>query len=222
MQVDIASSEHPSPAGTSYKAIKVSTEGEIAAREADIDRANLYTTLGALFAAPASEDHCLALRGLDPIENPETSIELAWALIRAAAHDYTIDQINDEYHDLFIGVGRGIVVPYGSWHITGFLMEKPLGVLRADLRKLGFERSEGVKESEDHIASLCQAMAEIIVAEEIDFDTEKAFFNEHIAPWAENFFNLVENASVAEFYRAVAQLGQSFIEVEKKYLAMAV
>lgn len=222
MQVDTAKGALPSHSSASHKAIKVSTESEIAARAADIDRANLYTTIGALFAAPASEEHCAALRGLDPIENPETSIELAWTLLRAAAHDYTLGQINDEYHDLFIGVGRGIVVPYGSWHLTGFLMEKPLGLLRGDLRKLGFERSEGVKESEDHIASLCQAMAEIILAEEIDFDTERAFFNDHIASWSDDFFNLVESASVAGFYRAVAQLGQSFIEVEKKYLAMAV
>lgn len=222
MQADFANSEQESQLSTSRKAIKVSTEGEIAAREADIDRANLYATLGALFAAPASEAHCQALQGLAPIENPETSIELAWALIRAAAYDFTAEQINDEYHDLFIGVGRGIVVPYGSWHITGFLMEKPLGALRADLRRLGFERSEGVKESEDHIASLCQAMAEIIAADEIDFDTERAFFNDHIEPWAEDFFTLVDSASAAAFYRAVAQLGQSFIEVEKKYLAMAV
>lgn len=221
MQVDMAikgESREPS----ARKAIKVSTEGEVAAREADLDRANFYTSLGALFAAPASEEHCTVLRELPKIENPETTLEVAWTLVRAAAHQYTAEQINDEYHVLFIGVGRGVVVPYGSWHITGFLMEKPLGLLRADLRRLGFERTEGVKESEDHIASLCQAMAEIILADEIDFATEKSFFNDHIAPWAEDFFHLVENAESAGFYRAVAQLGQSFIEVEKKYLGMAV
>ena len=99
-------------------------------------------------------------------------------------------------------------------------MEKPLGQLRADLRTLGFERSEGVSESEDHIASLCQAMSAIIVADEIDFETERAFFNDHIASWSEDFFSLVEDASCAGFYRAVALLGKSFIEVEKRYLCL--
>lgn len=221
MQVDIATTSEPQQ-DKLRKAIKVSTESEVAAREADLDRANFYTTLGALLAAPASEEHCAVLRDLPPIENPETSLEIAWTLVRAAAVKNSTEQIDDEYHALFIGVGRGIVVPYGSWHMTGFLMEKPLSALRADLRRLGFERSEGVMESEDHIASLCQAMSEIILAEEIDFDIEKAFFNDHIAPWAEDFFHLVESAGVASFYRAVAQLGQSFIEVEKKYLGMAV
>lgn len=222
MQVDLSINDQNLSGVSGQKTIRVNTEAEVLSREAEVDRANFYTSLGALLAAPASAEHCQVLRDLPPIEDPETPIELAWTVLRTAANSHTEEQINDEYHVLFIGVGRGIVVPYGSWHITGFLMEKPLGQLRADLRRLGFERSEGVKESEDHIASLCQAMAEIILAEEIDFDTEKAFFNDHLAPWATDFFDLVDTASAAGFYRAVAQLGKSFIEIEKKYLAMAV
>ena len=222
MQVDISTNKQEISGLPGQKIIRVNTESDVLSRESEIDRANFYTSLGALLAAPASAEHCQVLRDLPPIENPETPIELAWTVLRTAANTHTEEQINDEYHDLFIGVGRGIVVPYGSWHITGFLMEKPLGQLRADLRRLGFERSEGVKESEDHIASLCQAMAEIILADEIDFDTEKAFFNDHLAPWATDFFDLVDAASAAGFYRAVAQLGKSFIDIEKKYLAMAV
>ncbi len=221
MQVDTATDINK--AGTvSPGTIKINTEADLAARETDVDRANLYLSLGALFAAPATQQHLDAIRALPEIESPETSVEVAWTVLRATAHQCDVQKIDDEYHELFVGIGRGIVVPYGSWHITGFLMEKPLGALRADLRRLGFERSEGVKESEDHIASLCQAMAEIIAAEEIDFPTEIAFFNDHIAPWAEDFFVQVQEASPASFYRAVAQLGHSFIEVEKKYLAMAV
>ncbi|OED37505.1 hypothetical protein AB833_23335 [Chromatiales bacterium (ex Bugula neritina AB1)] len=194
----------------------------MAAREADLDRANLYSSLGALLAAPASKEHCEALRELPLIEEPDTALGIAWVLLKSAAESYSLEQINDEYHDLFIGVGRGIVVPYGSWHITGFLMEKPLGALRADLRALGFERVEGVKESEDHIASLCQAMAAIITAEDISFDTEKSFFNEHISVWADSFFNEVLQTERAGFYRAVAELGKGFVELEKQYLKMSV
>lgn len=206
--------------------IKVSTEAEVTAaalaQEANTDRANLYITLGALLAAPACDEHVAALKDLPDFDNPETAVEVAWKVLRAAAHQHSLEEIDDEFHELFVGLGRGIVVPYGSWHITGFLMEKPLSALREDLKRLGFERSEGVSESEDHIASLCQVMAGIITAEEIDFATEIEFFNEHIAPWAEDFFSQVQDTPSAGFYRAVAQLGQSFIEVEKKYLAMTV
>lgn len=190
--------------------------------EESTDRANHYSALGALLAAPASDEHCAALRALPAIEQPQSPMEMAWTLLRSAASEYSAEQIDDEYHQLFVGLGRGIVVPYGSWHITGFLMEKPLGKLRVDLRKLGIERTDGVSESEDHIASLCQAMAAIIVADEIDFTTQRNFFNDHIAPWADDFFTLVEDASCAGFYRAVGLLGKSFIDVEKQYLGMTV
>jgi len=221
MQAEFAGSDD-SRGVTERKAFRISTDEEVAAREADLDRANFYTSLGALLAAPASAEHCQALCELPEIDNPETPIELAWTLLRTAAHQYTLEQIDDEYHELFIGVGRGAVVPYASWHLTGFLMEKPLGALRADLRKLGFERAENVKESEDHIASLCQAMAAIIIADEIDFETEQEFFNNHLAGWANEFFTEVQSASCAGFYRAVGNLGSCFVDVEKQYLGMSI
>lgn len=220
MQVEAASNENS--LGTGREPIRISTDDEIAAREVNNDRANLYTSLGALLAAPASQEHCDALRALPEIETPETPVEMAWTLLRSAAYQHTLEQIDDEYHELFIGVGRGVVVPYASWHLTGFLMEKPLGLLRADLRRLGFERADNVKESEDHIASLCQAMAAIIAAEEIDFATEQEFFNQHLAEWAGAFFAELQSAGCASFYRAVGSLGESFIDIEKQYLSMPV
>lgn len=225
MQVEVAGKDSLKDA-----VIKISTEESFGSRESEAlearaaaaDRANLYTSLGALLAAPATAEHLSVLRNLPEIELPQSSMELAWTVLRSAASDYTVEQIDDEYHQLFIGLGRGEVVPYGSWHQTGFLMEKPLGQLRADLRRLGFERAEGVCESEDHIASLFQAMAAIIQAEEIDFTVERAFFNDHIASWSDDFFHLLDEASCAGFYRAVGNLGSSFISVEKQYLGMSV
>ena len=79
-----------------------------------------------------------------------------------------------EYQDLFIGVGRGEVVPYGSWYMTGFLMDKPLALLRADLAALGFERQENVKEPEDHAAALCETMA-MLINEGQDLDAQRTF-----------------------------------------------
>mgnify|MGYP002067984120 CR=1 FL=1 len=45
-----------------------------------------------------------------------------------------------EYHDLFIGVGRGELLPYASYYLTGFLNEKPLAKLRGRMAELGIER----------------------------------------------------------------------------------
>lgn len=221
MQVEVAVQDN-----SSKPSIKISSEAEVAARDAEIaaaiDRSNMYSSLGALLVAPATSEHCAVLRDLPEIESPETAIEIAWTMLRQSASQYSPEEIDDEFHALFIGLGRGEVVPYGSWHITGFLMEKPLGQLRADLRKLGFERNENVAETEDHIASLFQAMAAIILAEEIGIEDERQFFNDHIAPWSEDFFKLVQDAGSAGFYRAVGLLGESFMGVEKQYLSMKI
>src|SRR5439155_1564893 len=61
--------------------------------------------------------------------------------------------------DLFIGLGRGELLPYGSYYLTGFLHERPLARLRAHLEKLAIERTAGQAEPEDHAAILCEIMA---------------------------------------------------------------
>ena len=46
--------------------------------------------------------------------------------------------------------------------LTGFLNDKPLANLRNDMTELGIERAEGVKDPEDHIASLFDIMGGMI------------------------------------------------------------
>ena len=43
------------------------------------------------------------------------------------------ERVEREYFDLFIGLGRGELLPYGSYYLTGFLHERPLARLREDL-----------------------------------------------------------------------------------------
>ena len=95
--------------------------------------------------------------------------------------------------------------------------------LRADLDHLGIERQAEVAESEDHIAALCDAMALIIRhSDEISLATQKTFFNDHLEPWASTFFNDLQNAKSAHFYRAVGFFGESFFNFEKELLQMQV
>ncbi|MDX1529573.1 MAG: molecular chaperone TorD family protein, partial [Gammaproteobacteria bacterium] len=130
--------------------------------------------------------------------------------------------LDDEYHDLFIGIGRGEVIPYGSWYLTGFLMDRPLAVLRGDLAELGFERQQDVKEPEDHIAALCEIMAMLITNEEHDIAVQRRFFQAHIEPWGRTFFQDLQKAKTARFYRAVGQFGEQFVDFEQKYLSLLV
>ncbi|MBC8259274.1 MAG: molecular chaperone TorD family protein [SAR324 cluster bacterium] len=150
----------------------------------------------------------------------QTKLAQALGLLKLAAKNVDNESLEEEYHALFIGLGRGELVPFGSWYQTGYLMEKPLGVLRLDLQRLGFERQEGVHEPEDHVAALCEVMSMLILSEGSAEDESVKFFRNHMEPWIERFYNDLEEAENACFYRSVGTLGAEFNRFEKQYLAM--
>jgi TorA maturation chaperone TorD len=133
----------------------------------------------------------------------------------AAATDETT--AGREYFDLFIGVGRGEFLPYASYYLTGFLHERPLARIRAELERLGVERDGPRSEPEDHVAILCDVMANFASGEiEADITTQKAFFEAHIKPWAIRFFADLEMSQRAEFYKSVGRVGRTFLELESE------
>ena len=150
----------------------------------------------------------------------EDEMLLAMSSLGLAAKAVHRDAIREEYQNLFIGIGRGELVPYGSWYMTGCLMEKPLGELRRDLHALGFEREPGVHEPEDHVAALCDVMAQLALDPQIAVERQRAFFRAHLGPWAERFCSDLEQARAALFYKAVARLGSEFFALERRYLEM--
>jgi TorA maturation chaperone TorD len=187
----------------------------------DLLRANTWSLLGQLLAR-APDERILSLLGEIKAEHVESDdlVGAAWRMLAQASGRSSPAELADEYQDLFIGVGRGELVPFGSWYLTGFLMEKPLARLRDELRFLGFERQEGVTEPEDHAAALSDVMAMIINGEEpATLEAQAGFFDRHISPWMGRFFRDMQQAPSARFYRAVGQLGEQFIEVEKRYLS---
>jgi TorA maturation chaperone TorD len=187
----------------------------------DQARAQAYGLLGNLLARPPDAALLQALRGLDPpVEDVEPDMAAAWGVLKQAAMRTEPAAVADEYQELFVGVVRGELMPYGSWYVTGFLMEKPLAELRSDLRRLGFERQENVHEPEDHAAALCETMGLIVASPEIEIDAQRKFFDKHVDPWMGRFFGDLTRARSASFYRAVGLLGERFLEVERTYLSM--
>lgn len=185
-------------------------------------RANTYSLLAAMLAAPVSQDMLERLKQIDADAAADGgNVAAAWHALKLAGQWATVELLDDEYHELFIGVGRGELMPYGSWYMTGFLMDRPLSVLRQDLASLGIERQEDVHEPEDHVAALCETMSLIINSgDEISWDRQRRFFGDHMAPWIGKFFADLQNAKAARFYRAVGQLGEQFVEIERRYLTM--
>jgi TorA maturation chaperone TorD len=191
---------------------------DVAAGSEDALRSHIYALLGRLLADPPDTDtlELLALVEASPADADD--LGRAWAALQSAAAAGTAADLSAEYHELFIGVGRGELVPNACWYLTGFLMERPLVVLRDDLARLGFERNEDVKEPEDHVAILCDVMA-ALSAEDSGFDlaTRADFFRRHIRPWMARFFTDLTQAQTAKFYRAVGEFGRQFIELEADF-----
>lgn len=194
----------------------------------DEARSQTYAILAALLNDIPSSDVVDYLRHIQPLSGDQSTVDtapsdpgevgLAWQDLRQRAIESTAEGLDDEFHALFIGIGRGEVVPYGSFHITGFLMDKPLGELRADMALLGLESKADNKEPEDHIAALCECMSILITSDDVESFQQRRFYIRHIHPFAEKFFNQLKNAKSADFYQAVAGLGLQFTEFENQYL----
>jgi TorA maturation chaperone TorD len=178
-------------------------------------RAGWYALLGELLAEVPSE---ALLKRLGEMEGDDSEIGGHVAALAAVARKTTPVEANEEFHDLFIGLARGELQPYASFYRTGFLHEKPLANLRGSMAELGIARAEDRPEPEDHIASLCEMMAGLIVGafgEPAPLAVQKQFFDEHVAPWAEKLFADLASAKAARLYMPVGQIGRTFIEIER-------
>lgn len=192
-----------------------------AGREVDeIDRlrAHEYALLGALLARAPNRDLLTRAAALKGDASP---LGVAHIALAEAAHMADPDAVSREYFDLFVGLGRGEFLPYGSYYLTGFLHERPLARVREDFQNLGIETVEGQSEPEDHIAILCEAMAGLAAGTfDAEPGAERRFFERHLKPWAARFFADIETAKSARFYRAVGAVGRAFMEIEAEAFAM--
>ncbi|MCG6867875.1 MAG: molecular chaperone TorD family protein [Gammaproteobacteria bacterium] len=179
-------------------------------------RAAAYGILAALLRSAPSQELLEQVGGFAGIDDAADEMALSMSLLGLAAARCSADSIGEEFHGLFIGLGRGELLPYGSYYLTGFLMEKSLGDLRDDLRRLGFAREADVHEPEDHIAALFEVMAMLIQAGG-SHATQEAFFAAHIDSWVQRFFTDMAAAGSAVFYKAVARFGNAFMGIEKRY-----
>ncbi|MEM7718296.1 MAG: molecular chaperone TorD family protein [Pseudomonadota bacterium] len=182
--------------------------------EEDILRADLYRLLATLLAkspSPNVVETCKVLAG------DETELGQGISTLAKVATATNVKAVDREYNALFIGLGRGELLPYGSFYLTGFLNEKPLARLRGHMSELGIERNPNVKEPEDHIATLCEIMSGLILGDygkPMPVEDQHAFFNTHVATWASHFFKDLEAAEGSVFYAPVGRIGRAFMDIE--------
>jgi TorA maturation chaperone TorD len=186
--------------------------------DVDIARAREYALLAMLLARVPDAALLERIAGL---RGDTTPLGLAHAALAQSADNANVTDIEREFFNLFIGVGRGELLPYGSYYLTGFLNERPLGRLREDLRSLGVERAEGQSEPEDHAAILCEIMAGLAGGSfPAGVDAQQAIFEKHLASWMGRFFTDLERAKAANFYRHVGRVGRLFVEIETGAFAL--
>lgn len=184
----------------------------------ELARAEVYGVLAHLFVGPPSAELHEQLK-LAPTEAPSAGgfLEGPWGELVAAARRLSPDEIAAEYDALFQGIGKPEVFLYGSYHLAGSVNDKPLVELRNDLERLGLERAEGVLETEDHLASLCEVMRFLIAGDDVEIcnlEQQRRFFRIHLQTWLETLAGEIEAHPRADFYRAAAGFLRAFAEVE--------
>jgi TorA maturation chaperone TorD len=186
--------------------------------EIDIARAEEYALLATLLARPPDQpllDRLAILRG------DATPLGVAHAGLSDAASRTNADLVEREFFNLFIGLGRGELLPYGSYYLTGFLHERPLARLRDSLARLAIERAPGQFDPEDHAAILCEVMAGLISGRlPAPTNADREFFEKHLSPWIGRFFADLEQAATADFYRRIGTVGRVFLEIETQAFAL--
>jgi TorA maturation chaperone TorD len=182
--------------------------------EVDEARAQEYALISALLARAPSTEFLSKLAGL---RGDATPLGVAHVALAEAASETDEGHVEREYFDLFIGVGRGELLPYGSYYLTGFLHERPLARLREDLARIGIARAEDEVEPEDHAAILCEIMSGLASGRfTAPAGSDQMIFKTHMAPWIGRFFADLEAAEAVRFYRRVGTLGRVFIDIESE------
>ena len=186
--------------------------------EVDAARAQEYALLASLLLR--APDVGLLSR-LSELRGDASPLGLAHVALADAASRVRVEYVEREFFALFIGIGRGEVLPYASYYLTGFLHERPLARLREDLARIGVARGEDIAEPEDHAGILCEIMAGLcsgtLPAPE---GSDRVIFEKHMAPWIGRFFADVERAEAADFYRSVGLLGRTLIALETEAFAL--
>lgn len=189
-------------------------ENPVVLSDEDRLRADMYALLGELLRKEPSDD---VIKIVAAFQGDGSDIGSASSVLATLASKLSGNEIRDEYMRLFIGVGRGEILPFASYYLTGFLNDKPLANLRNAMAELGIERAEGVKEPEDHIASLFDIMNGLICGAfgaSTDLGVQVRFFKTHIEPWAPLLMQDIEAAKSAVFYAPVGTIGRAFMDIE--------
>ena len=182
-------------------------------------RNDAYVMLAALLRDTPSEETIHLLRNLRWEKDIPLALHKALRELCRACAEWPMQSIHEEYERIFIGLGAGELVPYGSWYAEKQIQSTPLAQIRTNLRRFGIVRQTESFESEDHAGVLCEIMVLLSTPENrISLNEQADFFNSHLAIWMPQFFIDLQDLVNIKFYRQVAGFGRSFLQAESEYL----
>ena len=188
-------------------------------------RADLYALVARLFAAAPDREFLAALASAPEIPgDPDLPLAAPYNALLQASRPMDSDAADQEYTDLFIGVGKSEVNLHASHWQSGFMMDKPLAALRADLAGLGIERRERTGLLEDHLASVAETMRLLVAGGEgrppSPLAVQRQFFDAWIASWAFDCCGAISGCPLANYYRRAAEFTRVFLAIERDSFAM--
>jgi TorA maturation chaperone TorD len=184
----------------------------------ELARAELYGLLARLWLAPP-DDALLAQLRAAPTGSPQPGgfLEAPWRALVESMRATDAAGARAEHDALFHGVGKPEVYAYASYYLSGYLHERPLADLRADLAELGLTREAGQLETEDHVAYELEVMRYLIAGDDAsvcNLERQRRFFRRHLQPWIEKLCDAVDAHPRAVTWRTVAACTRAFVQVE--------
>lgn len=192
----------------------------------DLARARWYRFFARIFAAPpdagllqrlADQDNAVRSANEEGADQP---LAQAWQALARASVGKTPERIAEEFDGLFLGVGKAPVAVHASWHLSGFLHERPLAELRTLLNDIGLTRHPDSSRTEDHLASLCETMAVLIESGPLDgrdsLGLQRQVFEHYLSPWYDGFTRMIDAHGLANWYAPAGSVMRAFLDVERQ------
>ncbi len=182
-------------------------------------RAQVYALIAHLFHAPPDAALLAQLQALADAPAAGSLLGASWHELAAAAQRLPAHAVREEFEALFVAIGKPEVFLFGSYYLAGALNEKPLALLRDDLRALKLERSPDAVDTEDHLSSLCETMRQLITGDDpavCNLAAQQRFFERHLHSWSGQLCDTLQQHPRADFYRALAGFTREFLAVESQ------
>ena len=191
----------------------------------DEARAQVYALLARLYAGAPDAALLAALANSPPwTADAANPLAAAWNALILASSAMDADAAEQEYTEVFVGVGRSEVDLHASHWITEAASEKPLVAVRSDLARLGLARLAGSTLYEDHLSVLCETMRMLVAGDgergPAPISAQRAFFDRHIAPWVFDCCDAIRNCPLANYYLRVGEFTSLYMAVERDSLAI--